>query len=71
MGLNLCGEIKSGDYSPDQAFDEAGREGNLGDFIKVFILYKKGDKSDPNNYRGISIANAIAKLYDMVICERL
>ena len=47
MGLNLCcREIKSRDYSPDQVFDEAGREGNLGDFIKVFILYKKGDKSD-------------------------
>lgn len=35
------------------------------------MIFKKGDNSDPNNYRGISIANAIAKLYDMVICERL
>lgn len=25
---------------------------------------------NPDNYRGISITNSIAKLYDMVICER-
>ena len=31
----------------------------------------KGDRINPDNYRGISVTNSIAKLYDMIICERL
>lgn len=38
---------------------------------KVFTVFKKGDRKNPNNYRGISVTNAIAKLYDMIIYERL
>ena len=38
---------------------------------KVFTIFKKGDKSNPHNYRGISILNSMAKLFDMVLCERL
>ena len=38
---------------------------------KLFMLFKKGNHKDPNNYRGISIINSIAKLYDMVLCKRL
>ena len=38
---------------------------------KIFTIFKKGNKTDPHNYRGISVTNAIAKLYDMVLCERL
>ncbi len=34
---------------------------------KVFKIYKKVDPKDPGNYRGISIMNAMAKIYDMVI----
>ena len=38
---------------------------------KVFNIFKKGFRLDPGNYRGISIMNALAKLYDMVLCRRL
>ena len=38
---------------------------------KLFMLFKRGDRRDPNNYRGISVINSIAKLYDMVLCNRL
>ena len=35
------------------------------------MIFKKGDKNNQNNYRGISVINAIAKLYDMLLCDRL
>lgn len=38
---------------------------------KLFTVFKRGNRSDPNNYRGISVINAITKLYDMVLCHRL
>ena len=38
---------------------------------KLFTIFKKGDKLNPNNYRGISVTNSICKLYDMVLCHRL
>uniref|UniRef100_A0A0P4VRG8 Reverse transcriptase domain-containing protein n=1 Tax=Scylla olivacea TaxID=85551 RepID=A0A0P4VRG8_SCYOL len=38
---------------------------------KVFTIFKKGDRHNPHNYRGISILNSLAKLFDMVLCERL
>ncbi len=38
---------------------------------KVFTIFKKGDRNNPHNYRGISILNAMAKLFDMVLCDRL
>ncbi len=38
---------------------------------KMFTIFKKGDRDDPDNYRDISVSNLIEKLYDMVICERL
>ena len=37
---------------------------------KVFNIFKKGDKLDPNNYRGISIMSALGKLYDLVLYNR-
>ena len=37
---------------------------------QVFNIFKKGDRSDTNNYRGISIMGAISKLYDMVLASR-
>lgn len=37
----------------------------------MFMIYKRGSKSDANNYRGISIINSLAKLFDMVLCRRL
>ena len=38
---------------------------------KLFTIFKRGSKSDPGNYRGINIINAIAKMYDMVLSARL
>ena len=38
---------------------------------KLFMLFKRGNRKDPNNYRGISVINSIAKLFDMVLCNRL
>ena len=29
---------------------------------KLFMLFKRGSRSDPNNYRGISVIDSIAKL---------
>ena len=37
---------------------------------KVINIFKKGQRNDPGNYRGISIMVALAKLYDMVLSAR-
>ena len=37
----------------------------------LFTIHKKGLRSIPSNYRGISVINALAKVYDMVLCARL
>jgi hypothetical protein len=37
---------------------------------KVFTIFKKGSKADPENYRGISFMSAIAKVYDMILSDR-
>ena len=37
---------------------------------KVFTIFKKGTKSDPGNYRRISIMSAIAKVYDIILSKR-
>ena len=38
---------------------------------KVFTIFKKGSRSDANNYRGISVINSITKLFDSILCCRL
>lgn len=38
---------------------------------KLVTIFKKGDRKDVRNHRGISIINSIAKVYDMVLCSRL
>ncbi len=38
---------------------------------KLFTIFKKGDRNNPNDYRGISILNSMARLFDMVLCDRL
>ena len=37
----------------------------------VTALYKKGDSSDPNNYRPISVIPVVAKLCERVVCTQL
>ena len=34
-------------------------------------VFKKGDSSDPNNYRGIALMSVCAKLYNRLLLERL
>ena len=38
---------------------------------KLFTVYKKGPRSDPRNYRGISVISFLAKLYDPILNSRL
>ena len=38
---------------------------------KMFMVFKRGNRAEATNYRGISVINGIAKLYDMVLCARL
>ena len=38
---------------------------------RLIMLFKKGNAGDVNNYRGISIINSIAKLYDYLLNNRL
>ena len=38
---------------------------------KLFTVFKKGSRLLVKNYRAINVINAIAKLYDMVLCVRL
>ena len=41
-------------------------------YSKLFVLFKGGrDKLDCGNYRGISIMNTLAKMYDMLLLYRL
>ena len=37
----------------------------------MFTIFKKGNRLLPENYRGITIINCIAKLYDKILCHRL
>ncbi len=38
---------------------------------KLVTIFKKGSRDDVKNYRGISLMNSIAKLYDMILYSRL
>ena len=38
---------------------------------KLIILFKKGPRMDPGNYRGISLMDSTAKLYDIILNKRL
>ena len=38
---------------------------------KLITIFKSGEKHLCGNYRGISIPNTLAKLYDMILCDRL
>ena len=37
----------------------------------IVPIHKKGDRSDPNNYRGITLISAFAKLFSLVLRNRL
>ena len=54
----LCNAVFNGTYP--EAWSEA----------KLFAIYKKGERLDPANYRGISILPALSKVYDGILNER-
>lgn len=39
--------------------------------IILTLLHKKGDKSNPSNYRGIALCNCISKLFTLILSDRL
>ncbi|KAI5706807.1 hypothetical protein M8J75_011542 [Diaphorina citri] len=39
--------------------------------ILMFLLFKKGDSTNIDNYRGISLINVICKLFTQILCTRL
>ena len=40
-------------------------------YSKLFVLFKSGNRLLCNNYRGISIMDSLAKIYDILILNRL
>lgn len=51
--------LRSGCYPPDWALGA------------ITSIHKKGDVTDPNNYRGITVGHVLAKLYAIVVNARL
>lgn len=39
--------------------------------IILSLIHKKGDKSEPNNYRGIALINTLCKLFTQILLSRL
>lgn len=37
----------------------------------LFMLHKKGDQSDPANYRGLAMLNVVFKIFSSIIKVRL
>ena len=37
----------------------------------IVPIFKKGDKNDPNNYRGITLVSCLAKLFTSTLNQRL
>lgn len=55
-------------------FNKILAEGKIPDSwtdIVAKMLHKKGDKSDPENYRQISLVNSIVKIFTMIINKRI
>ena len=38
---------------------------------RLLTIFKRGDPLLPSNYRGINVINSIAKIYDLILCNRL
>lgn len=56
------------------AFNKIYEEGIIPEsYLKaiIFPIFKKGDKNEPSNYRGISFQNSALKLFTSILHERL
>jgi hypothetical protein len=40
-------------------------------YARLITLFKKGDRTSTDNYRGISVMDSFGKLYDAILCNRL
>jgi hypothetical protein len=58
--MELFNRIQANECFPDEITD-----------IEVVMLYKKGDPTNPRNYRGISLINTILKLFSSIMLARL
>lgn len=61
-------------YPLSNAINTALRTGIYPDILKTSLItpiYKFEDKSDPNNYRPISVLTAFTKIFDTIIYKRL
>lgn len=38
---------------------------------KLCVLFKKGDKKEPSNYRGIALLNNVLKIFTTILANRL
>ncbi|BES91195.1 Reverse transcriptase (RNA-dependent DNA polymerase) [Nesidiocoris tenuis] len=39
--------------------------------VKLYLLHKKGDQTDPSNYRGIALMSTIVKVFTTILADRL
>lgn len=56
------------------AFQRAFDEGSISPLlctVRAMVLYKKGDRRDKSNYRIIGVGTAIARLFQVVLLQRL
>ena len=57
-----------------EAFNECIKVGNFPDCLKiakVIALHKKGDYSDPENYRPISLLSTLSKVFEKLLYNRM
>ena len=70
---SVQGDTESNTHLRDQ-YASFTYENNLprqNDVRQFFPLFKKGDRSNPENYRPISLLSSASKIFEKVICKRM
>ena len=70
--IHLCPDIFAENLS--KIFNNAISQGVYPDAMiiaKVIALFKGGIKSNPNNYRPISLLSRFDKIFEKILCKRL